>query len=674
MNPTSIKQTLQQYFGFSDFRLGQEPVINAIVSGRSSAAIFPTGSGKSLCYQLPALHMPNLTLVISPLLALMQDQISFLNSKNIPAASIDSSLSRDQVNQIMQEVRSGQIKILMVAVERLKNERFRHFLQSISISLLVVDEAHCISEWGHNFRPDYLKLPQYQRDFNIPQTLLLTATATPQVIQDMASKFNIAPQDVTATGFYRPNLDIGVAAVSDKNKLFYLENWLLHEARYKPAFKHNIRDKKDKTAQIDPTIVYVTLQQTAELVAASLAKAGFNVKAYHAGMNSDVRQDTQANFMAGNVDIIVATIAFGMGIDKSNIRHVVHFDLPKSIENYSQEIGRAGRDGEKSDCLVIVNRDNISVLENFIYGDTPEYSGIEHVLQDINQNKQNGKWECQLYTLSMESNIRQLPLKTLLVYLEIQGLVQPMYSYFAEYKFKLLVDEAALLSNFNDERLRFVQAILRYSQRAKTWWTADIDGICQQYLTDNANTDRSRVIKALEYFDEKGWIELQAKQITEVYRVNVEQINISQQAQDLAQYFEQKQQAEVARIHNMLQLFEQNLCLTHQLASYFGDVNVPARCGHCSVCSGHKIVIPAPAEKPVIEAQQLMAASHEFVTRYQTAYAKTPSSVLTTRFLCGITAPVFTKLKARSISGFAQFAEYPYSLINQHLQNNISHT
>lgn len=674
MNPTSIKQTLQQYFGFSDFRLGQEPVINAIVSGRSSAAIFPTGSGKSLCYQLPALHLPNLTLVISPLLALMQDQISFLNSKNIPAASIDSSLSRDQVNQIMQEVRSGQIKILMVAVERLKNERFRHFLQSISISLLVVDEAHCISEWGHNFRPDYLKLPQYQRDFNIPQTLLLTATATPQVIQDMASKFNIAPQDVTATGFYRPNLDIGVAAVSDKNKQFYLENWLLHEARYKPAFKHNIRDKKDKTAQIDPTIVYVTLQQTAELVAASLAKAGFNVKAYHAGMNSDVRQDTQANFMAGNVDIIVATIAFGMGIDKSNIRHVVHFDLPKSIENYSQEIGRAGRDGEKSDCLVIVNRDNISVLENFIYGDTPEYSGIEHVLQDINQNKQNGKWECQLYTLSMESNIRQLPLKTLLVYLEIQGLVQPMYSYFAEYKFKLLVDEGALLSNFNDERLRFVQAILRYSQRAKTWWNADVDAICQQYQTENANTDRSRVIKALEYFDEKGWIELQAKQITEVYRVNVEQINISQQAQDLAQYFEQKQQAEVARIHNMLQLFEQNQCLTHQLASYFGDVNVPARCGHCSVCSGHKIVIPAPAEKPVIEAQQLMAASHEFVTRYQAAYAKAPSSVLTTRFLCGITTPVFTKLKARSISGFAQFAEYPYSLINQHLQNNISHS
>jgi ATP-dependent DNA helicase RecQ len=371
MTPTSIKQTLQQYFGFSEFRLGQEPVISAVVNGRSAAAIFPTGSGKSLCYQLPALHMPNLTLVISPLLALMQDQISFLNSKNIPAASIDSSLSREQVNQIMQDVRAGHIKILMVAVERLKNERFRNFLQSVAISLLVVDEAHCISEWGHNFRPDYLKLPQYQRDFHIPQALLLTATATPQVIEDMASKFNIQREDITATGFYRPNLNLSVEAVSDKNKLFFLESWLLHEARYKPAFKHNLRDKKDRTASIEPSIVYVTLQHSAEIVAASLAKAGFNVKAYHAGMNSDLRQSIQSDFMAGNIDIIVATIAFGMGIDKSNIRHVVHYDLPKSIENYSQEIGRAGRDGQKSDCLVLVIRDNISVLENFIYGETP---------------------------------------------------------------------------------------------------------------------------------------------------------------------------------------------------------------------------------------------------------------------------------------------------------------
>jgi ATP-dependent DNA helicase RecQ len=669
MTPTSIKQTLQQYFGFSEFRLGQEPVISAVVNGRSAAAIFPTGSGKSLCYQLPALHMPNLTLVISPLLALMQDQISFLNSKNIPAASIDSSLSREQVNQIMQDVRAGHIKILMVAVERLKNERFRNFLQSVAISLLVVDEAHCISEWGHNFRPDYLKLPQYQRDFHIPQALLLTATATPQVIEDMASKFNIQREDITATGFYRPNLNLSVEAVSDKNKLFFLENWLLHEARYKPAFKHNLRDKKDKTASIEPSIVYVTLQHSAEIVAASLAKAGFNVKAYHAGMNSDLRQSIQTDFMAGNTDIIVATIAFGMGIDKSNIRHVVHYDLPKSIENYSQEIGRAGRDGQKSDCLVLVNRDNISVLENFIYGDTPEYAGIEYVLQDINQNKQNGKWEFQLYSLSMDSNIRQLPLKTLLVYLEIQGLIQPMYSYFAEYKFKLLVDEQTLISNFNGERLAFVQAILQYSQRAKTWWTADIDAICQQYKTDNASNDRARVITALEYFDEKGWIELQAKQITEVYRVNVDQINVAQQSQDLSRYFDQKQQGEVAKIHNMLHMFEQDKCITYQLATYFGDDQVPQQCGHCSVCAGHKVIMPEPATKSALNQQQVHDLVSEFVQHYYAKYNQQPSAVLQTRFLCGITTPVFTKLKARSVSGFGQLAEYPYAEIQQMLGN-----
>lgn len=655
-----LHQALQQHFGFNQFRNGQEAVVSAVMAGQSAAAIFPTGSGKSLCYQLPAVLLPNLTLVVSPLVALMQDQVEFLNRKGIAAAAIDSSLSKEQVTQLMQQVRLGQIKVLMVAVERLKNERFRNFINQVAISLLVIDEAHCISEWGHNFRPDYLKLPMYQQQFGIDQVLLLTATATPKVIEDMARKFNISAQNISVTGFYRSNLNLAVEAVSEKNKLLMLEQWLFHEARYKPIYQGDVRQKRDRSAIIDPTIIYVTLQQSAEQVAAELKRMGFNVKAYHAGMNSEDRQIIQTDFMAGNIDIIVATIAFGMGIDKANIRHVVHYDLPKSIENYSQEVGRAGRDGQASDCLVLANRDNLSVLENFVYGDTPERSCIEQVLECISQEHDNGIWSCQLIPLSNQVNIRQLPLKTLLVYLELEGVLQPMYAYFAEYKFKLLRPEQEIIAAFSGERQNFVQAIFHYSQAARTWWTVDLNQICQHYGSGQLAEDRARVIKALEYFDQQGYIELQAKQMTDVYRVTNWPSAIQPLASDLAQRFAEKQDTEIKRIHQMLELFAKEQCLSFQLADYFGDNQAPVHCGHCSACHGHKVVYPKPVEQAQLQAEQVKRLAQPFIHLYQQELGQSPTAILVTRFLLGLTAPVFTRLKARKLTEFACLEAYSY--------------
>src|SRR3989338_3635764 len=222
--------TLERVFGFKQLRPGQERVVTAVLAGRSAAAIFPTGSGKSLFYQLPALHLPHLTLVVSPLLALMQDQLAFLHARGISAASIDSAQSREEASAVMARAKSGELKILMISVERLKNERFRNFIAQVPISLLVIDEAHCISEWGHNFRPDYLKLPDYQRQFGIPQVLLLTATATPPVIADMQAKFAIAAADVVTKIFYRPNLNLLVEPVSGADKRRRLVEWLAPRA------------------------------------------------------------------------------------------------------------------------------------------------------------------------------------------------------------------------------------------------------------------------------------------------------------------------------------------------------------------------------------------------------------------------------------------------------------
>lgn len=636
--------TLARVFGFQQLRPGQERVVSAVLAGRSAAAIFPTGSGKSLCYQLPALHLPHLTLVVSPLLALMQDQLAFLHARGISAASIDSAQSREDASAVMSKAKSGELKILMISVERLKNERFRNFIAQVPISLLVIDEAHCISEWGHNFRPDYLKLPDYQRQFAIPQVLLLTATATPPVIADMQKKFAIAADDVVTTGFYRANLNLLVEPVSGADKQRRLEQWLGAKAG-------------------QPSIIYVTQQKTAEQVAARLNQGGIAASAYHAGMPHEAREAIQRQFMAGRINCIVATIAFGMGIDKSDIRNVVHFDLPKSIENYSQEIGRAGRDGQPSDCLVLANRDSLNVLENFVYGDTPELDGIRCVLDELLGSSQNGEWELMLNALSEQSNIRQLPLKTLLVQLELRGIIAPRYAYFAEYRFKYLLEPEALLAKFDGERRQFVEALINTSQRARTWCTVDFDALYQQH-----QAERGRVIKALDYFQEKAWIELESKQMTEVYALLDPDFDPLALSAELHGYFSQQEASEIRRIHAMLALFASEQCLSQRLAAYFGDTNAPQQCGHCSVCRGQVAHLPAPPALPPLAEKSLDELCGGFVRKHQDVKGCAPSSECLTRFLCGISVPLFTKLKARQLNGFAALEDYPYAEVRSWLK------
>ncbi|GLH17359.1 ATP-dependent DNA helicase RecQ [Pseudomonas atacamensis] len=642
-----MHHTLEQVFGYPQFRPGQEAAVSAVLAGRSAAAIFPTGSGKSLCYQLPALLLPHLTLVVSPLLALMQDQLAFLKRHGISAGSIDSAQSREDANDVMARARSGELKILMISVERLKNERFRNFLQQVPISLLVVDEAHCISEWGHNFRPDYLKLPDYQRQFNIPQALLLTATATPKVIADMQAKFAIAPADVVTTGFYRPNLNLLVEPVPGQDKRRRLVEWMAE----RPG---------------QPSIVYVTLQKTAEHIAEHLQRNGIQAEAYHAGLPHDQREDIQRRFMAGQSNCIVATIAFGMGIDKSDIRNVVHFDLPKSIENYSQEIGRAGRDGQPSDCLVLANRDSLNVLENFVYGDTPERDGIHYVLEELKASVPDGQWEFLLGPLADQSNIRSLPLKTLLVQLELRGLIAPRYAYYAEYRFKYLLEPEALLQRFEGERRDFVAAIIRTSTRARTWATVDFEAMYSQY-----SAERNRVVTALDYFQEKGWVELESKQMTEVYSLLHSDFASDALSAELHEYFTRHERTEVARIHAMLEVFATERCLGYRLAEYFGDHNAPEHCGHCSVCHGRVARLPEPPALPPLVDKNFAQLCGELIHRHEQHAGMLPTAERLTRFLCGISVPLFTKLKARSIPGFAALEEYPYAEVREWADSHL---
>ncbi len=637
-----IKKCLKDNFSFSNLLPGQEDVINLIMKGESAAAIFPTGGGKSLCYQLPALMLPNLTLVVSPLISLMKDQLDFLQKKGLPAAKLDSSMSKDEMIDTVEKAKRGDLKILLISVERFRNERFRLQLRDMAISLLVVDEAHCISEWGHNFRPDYLKIPLYRREYNIKQVLLLTATATPPVIKDMCREFSFPEENVIITGFYRRNLDLQVTPCSGSQKDQYLGNLI-------------------KNRGGESTIVYVTLQKTAERVAESLKSIGINALHYHAGMKSEERIDVQNRFMSNQVQVIVATIAFGMGIDKRDIRGVVHYDLPKSLENYSQEIGRAGRDGKSSRCEVLADKDNIPLLENFIYGDTPDKSSIEVVLKQIKENR-GDLWEVKTYSLALESDIRDLALKTLLVYLELKGVIKSKYAYFEDYTFKFIKSREEIHENmksYSAGAAGFADLVLENSETRKIWTKVNMETVI-----DKSGAPRERAVKALEFFHEKGWIELSSKQSVEVYEILRKDFDINTEALALGQLFSRKESAEIERIREMIAFFEKEGCLSGSLSGYFGEKGIE-NCGHCSFCRTKTAVIIPDSPKPSIDKYDIKALTEELSGLMEGEV----TDLLKAKFLCGIVSPKLTKKRARNLKNFGKLECYPFkevmSLINR---------
>ncbi|MFZ4596489.1 MAG: RecQ family ATP-dependent DNA helicase, partial [Verrucomicrobiaceae bacterium] len=439
-----LHATLSRCFGYDTFRPGQEQVIHALLEGRSSLAIFPTGGGKSLCYQLPALLLDGVTLVISPLIALMKDQVEALRARGVSAARLDSSLTANEVTEVFDAMRNGTLKLLYIAPERLMNESFMERLGRLKIGLLAIDEAHCISEWGHNFRPEYLRLAAVARRLKLHPVLTLTATATPSVAADIRRGFAIEERDLVQTPFHRSNLNLHITPVEIGKRLDLLTKKLLKFKRI-------------------PAIVYVTLQETAEHVATHLGKAGLNAASYHAGLTAERRAEVQERFMSGEVDIIVATIAFGMGIDKADIRAVYHYNLPKSLENYQQEIGRAGRDGKPSHCEMLACADDLIVLQNFVFGDTPTPQALRQLLDHL--LRQGMEFDLSHYDISRTVDIRPLVLETVMTYLELDGVLAPLGAFYTGYQFQFLQTEPRVLAGHKPERQAFLKKMFEACKR-----------------------------------------------------------------------------------------------------------------------------------------------------------------------------------------------------------------
>ncbi len=346
-----VEESLLTYFGFNALRPGQDTVIAAVMAGRDALAIMPTGGGKSLCYQLPALCRTGLTLVVSPLIALMKDQVDALQARGIAAAAIHSGLGSDEYRQVMDDFTRGQLKILYVAPERFGQEGFMRTLQMQQIALMAIDEAHCLSQWGHDFRPDYLRLGRAREALGNPQTIALTATATAQVRDDVLASLQLNDPEVIIHGFSRENLDFGIVACESRRAKFERLATLIQLWR--------------------KGIIYCSTRKNVMAVFEAVQGHGATVVAYHAGMTDDEREFSQDAFISGRADVVVATNAFGMGIDRADVRFVAHFEVPGSVEAYYQEAGRAGRDGQKSVCELLFNHADLRTQEFFFEGSNP---------------------------------------------------------------------------------------------------------------------------------------------------------------------------------------------------------------------------------------------------------------------------------------------------------------
>jgi len=339
------QKALQQYYGYPSFREGQKKIITSLLEGHDTLGIMPTGGGKSICYQIPALLYPGTTLVISPLISLMKDQVDALNTVGISAAYINSSLTTREVNERLSAAQRGELKLLYVAPERLDSDWFCQRVESLQISCVAIDEAHCVSQWGHDFRTSYLAIAPFVRNLRTrPILAAFTATATPEVTQDMARLLELTDANLFVTGFGRDNLAMQV--LRGENKRDFVMNYAQSHAS-------------------QPGIIYAATRKDVDELHTAMHRKGLNVGKYHAGLSDEERAHNQEAFIYDDIRVMVATNAFGMGIDKSNVRYVIHYNMPKNMEAYVQEAGRAGRDGEPSECILLFGPQDI-ITQKFL--------------------------------------------------------------------------------------------------------------------------------------------------------------------------------------------------------------------------------------------------------------------------------------------------------------------
>ncbi|OTA52752.1 ATP-dependent DNA helicase [Hypoxylon sp. EC38] len=595
------RSILKENFGYDNFRHEQFSAIKSILRGENVLAVFPTGAGKSLCYQIPAVAFkkidtarddrdsigPGITIVVSPLIALMKDQVDTLLRKGIPAACLDSTKTYEQNQEIKADIREGRLRLLYCAPERLNNEGFVESMKYVpgGVRLVAVDEAHCISEWGHSFRPDYLKVARFVTEIKAERVICLTATATPRVADDIAKAFNVNKSNIFRTSPYRPNLQLLAESVRTK------------QGKYPKMFKF-LREHPG------PTLVYVTLQKQAELLADDLKGKGFDAVAFHAGLRTELKMQIQDSFMAGRVAIVVATIAFGMGIDKPNIRNIIHFDLSSSVEEYSQQIGRAGRDGETSYCIFHICTEDFYIRENFARGDLPSRKSLRQLLEEIFckeviQVPEGRVIKLNQTVLGQKYDIRASPLGLLLATLELRfGLLRAITPEYSSYQFEARPEYHHLAKYDTTPEGK---AILLYARKAVKWYHIDVN-----VAASVAELLRADIIRKLNDYHDRGIIMLKASGVENRYKILKELPSTPEELEEITgkvyTEMEFREQDALRRTQQVADLITADRCFALGLAEHFG-MGLPENktsCGHCTHCvTGERIVLPPKLTPPV---------------------------------------------------------------------------
>ena len=581
-NRAAAEAMLQRHWGHDCFRAGQWEAIEAVLAGQDVLAILPTGGGKSVCYQMPALLRAGLTLVISPLIALMQDQVAGLKARGISAAFINSTLSAREIDQRWTDAEFGRYRLLYVAPERLQTDVFLARAGRLDIRLLAVDEAHCISEWGHHFRPSYLQIAQARAHFGDPPTLAVTATATPEVRRDIGRHLALRGPRVVVKGFDRPNLV-----------------WSIFRTENKSAKVLDVVKGVEGGG-----VVYAATRRATEEWAAWLAGQGETATAYHGGLKSDVRAERQEAWLRGTTRIMVATNAFGMGIDKPDVRFVVHADVPGTLEAYYQEAGRGGRDGRAAYAVLLFQPGDEATQRSLIEEGYPDAQAVRRVYDAVCSLAQvsigtlpEAPVAIDLDKVARVSGERLGKTKQAIEFLERQGVWQPLpgHRHRAYLRFETSGEAVRRYADQQQPALAgFVDALLRtvHADAFSGWWDIDV-----RMLQRRTGLGRERLQKGMAFLEERGLLHWQPPGT--VALVQLTEPRTSRLPVDDRVVRRARRRAE-ARLEHVLRYARSVTCRRHFLLAYFGEGS-PARCGRCDVCLGrHQAVVITPQDEPTM--------------------------------------------------------------------------